>query len=119
MTPVRKLVEIGEDAYTLSFNFGSIRLAEAELGQPVFSVMKTDEPLSLNAVSAIWWSTLQAKHRMTREGADALVDKAGVDAVIEWVITGLGEYITDGKAKPEPEEKPGKAGSSRGKPRAK
>lgn len=106
MTPCKKLVEIGDRALTLNFNFGMMRLAEKELGEPIYNAFKKEPGadgaddqyrVSFDAISVIWWAALNRKHRMTREGTDALVDEAGFEVVAGWVAEGISEYFGSGK----------------------
>lgn len=114
MTPSAKTVDIGGQAYTLKFNFGMARLAERELGQSLMSAFRAEGDgqarVSLDAISAIWWASLQANHPMTRDESDELVDGAGFGAVGQWVADGLGDYFSAGSAKAGA---PGKARTKR------
>lgn len=121
MTPTTKLITVGENALTLTFNFGTMRIAEKELGEPIYSAFKKEAGadgdqyrVSFDALSAIWWAALQRKHRLTRDGADALVDEAGFEQVATWIAEGLGEYFgTSSKADPDDGE--AKAGNGAAK----
>lgn len=106
-------VEIGGQTYSLMFKFGSMRLAEQELGKPIGEVLNGGG-LGLEAISALFWAALQPNHRMTREGADNLVDLAGVEAVARWISEGISRYFGKGDSPaPEEEGKPGKAAGER------
>lgn len=104
MNPTQKNVEIGDVALTLHFNFGMMRVAEKEIGSPIFSAFKAMEAgeVSLDIISVLWWAALNRKHKMTREAADNLVDDAGMDQVAKWVMEGLTDYMGGSKAKEEP-----------------
>jgi hypothetical protein len=106
MKPFKKLVDVGDRALTLNFNFGMMRLAEKEFGEPIYSAFKKEPGadgaddqyrVSFDAISVIWWAALSRKHRMTREGTDTLVDEAGFEQVAEWVAEGISEYFGGGK----------------------
>lgn len=116
MTPCKKQVEVGDRALTLHFNFGMMRLAEKELGEPIHSAFKKEPGadgaddqyrVSFDAISVIWWAALNRKHRMTREGTDTLVDEAGFEQVAKWVAEGIREYFGGGKKADGDEAAPG------------
>ncbi|MGB3844309.1 MAG: hypothetical protein WA940_00430 [Sphingopyxis sp.] len=116
MNPTQKHVEIGDAALTLHFNFGMMRVAEKEIGSPIFSAFKAMQSgeVSLDIISVLWWAALNRKHKMTREAADNLVDDAGMDQVATWVMEGLTEYM--GGAKAEGKQEPvGNAPKSKAK----
>lgn len=129
MTPTAKFVTIGDNALTLTFNFGTMRIAEKELGEPIYSAFKKEPGaggaddqyrVSFEALSVIWWAALQRKHRMSRDGADALVDEAGLETVAAWIADGLSEYFggakkAEGDADAEPETDEPKAGNAKRK----
>lgn len=117
MTPCQKRIEIDDRAFTLNFNFTTMRMAEKELGAPIHTIFNGGQAVGFEAMSVIWWASLNRKHRMTREATDALVDEAGLEQVTKWIVEGLGEYSGGGKedgaanADPAPVE----AGSAEGK----
>lgn len=91
---VSKPVTIDGHPYTLVFKFGTLRLAEKELGESVASVFGGDgEKIGFDAVSAVFWASLQSKHMMAREAADDLIDKAGLQQVLAWVGEGVSAYF--------------------------
>lgn len=129
MTPTTKHITVGDNALTLTFNFGTMRVAEKELGEPIYSAFKKEPGaegaddqyrVSFDALSVIWWAALQRKHRLSRDGADALVDQAGFENVAAWIAEGLGEYFgaakkSDGEADADPDAGEPKAGNAKRK----
>lgn len=101
MTPTSNLIEIDGRPYTLTFNFTTARTAEKEIGQPLTKLLQKPDEIGMDAMSAIWWASLQRGHRMTREGADALIDIAGLEPVAKWVAEGLTGYFGGGKKAPD------------------
>jgi hypothetical protein len=101
-------IEIGNETYTLTFKFGTMRIAEIEIGKPIVSLTTSD--FGFDVISSLFWAVLQPKHNMTRDASDNLVDVAGVASVGTWVSDGLAAYfksdVVDGgnaKAKKKPQ----------------
>lgn len=117
---VVKNVEIGDEVYTLTAKFGTMRAAETELGTSIPKLMVDPENVGFDAMSALFWAFLQPQHRMTREGSDALVDIVGFEQVTKWVGEALSQYFKtsktevettadEGNVKPVAKKKVGKA----------
>lgn len=117
MTPCQKRIDIDDRAFTLSFNFTTMRMAEKELGAPIHTIFNGGETVGFEAMSVIWWAALNRKHRMTREATDNLVDEAGLEKVTEWIVEGLAEYSGTGSDDETPA--PAEAGSAEGKAKGK
>lgn len=88
-------VEIGGQQLRLSFKFGSMRLAEAELGRPITAELAKGE-VSLDVLSCLFWAVLQPNHRMTRDASDDLVDQAGFGTIAGWIGEGVSRYFAPG-----------------------
>ncbi len=84
--------------YRLTFKFGTMRIAEAELGKPITAELASGE-VTLAVLSCLFWAVLQPHHRMSRDGADDLVDAAGLEQVGKWIGEGLGLYFNRGVSK--------------------
>lgn len=91
-TAVTIPVKVGERSLNLVFKFGTIREAEAALGRPVTADLASGN-IGFEMISALWWAVLQPSLMITREGADDLVDEAGVEAVTGWIAEGLTRYF--------------------------
>lgn len=105
----------GHNPYRLVFKFGTMRLAEKELGKPIGQVFQSGE-VSFEALSAVFWAVLQPHHGMTREAADNLVDDAGVDAMAGWIGEGIERYFgVDVPAGAAEDSKPEKAEGGNGR----
>jgi hypothetical protein len=91
---------IAGKVYVLTFKFGSMRLAERELGRKITAVFSGLEDLGLDEVSALFWAVLQTRHAMDRDASDALIDEAGIVAVVGWIARGLADYFEPGDAEP-------------------
>jgi len=92
-----KTVDIGGSNYTLTAKFGTMRLAEGELSGTIPQIMGDVANIGFDVMSSLFWAFLQPKHRMTREGADNLVDIVGFEQVATWV----GELLSQYFGKPE------------------
>ena len=121
--PVTLPVEIGGRTFTLSFKFGTIRVFERELGVPLAEAFggKADSEddaaalaakIPLDTWSALFWAALQPAHMMTREGADDLIDAAGLEKVVDWCSRGLAAYQTENPALLDPESDAEQAGNA-------
>ncbi|ALJ14123.1 hypothetical protein [Sphingopyxis macrogoltabida] len=124
MNPTVKHVTVGDNALTLTFNFGTMCTAEKELGKPFQSLWATGEGavsgVSFDTISILWWAALQRKHRMSRDGANALVDDAGIEQVSTWLTEGMADYFgtsskADGEADADPAPDEPKAGNAKRK----
>lgn len=94
---VTRQVAIGDLPYTLVFKFGTMRLAEAELGgKSVWDVFS--EGFSAEAISAIFWAALQPGHQMIRTASDELIDTLGPKAALTEITAGLAAYFDAGSA---------------------
>jgi hypothetical protein len=107
--------EIGGQPYRLTFKFGSMRIAEVELGRPITAELASGQ-IGLDVLSCLFWAVLQPAHRMTREGSDDLIDAAGIEAVGKWIGEGLGRYFNDGELPVEGAPAQGER-EGKGKPR--
>lgn len=119
--PVSLPVEIAGRTFKLTFKFGTIRVFERELGVPLAEAFggkagSEDDAAALAAKipldtwSALFWSALQPAHMMTREGADDLIDAAGLEQVVDWCSRGLAAYQSENPALLDPEQdEPGNA----------
>lgn len=85
-------LEIGGSTYRLTFKFGTMRVAERELGRPITSELASGE-IGLDMLSALFWAVLQPSHLMTRDASDDLIDVAGVQVVAAAIAEGLGRYF--------------------------
>lgn len=106
-------VVIGVLTYRLVFKFGTMRIAERELGNPITDEL-TSGSVSLDVLSCLFWAALQPGHRMTREASDDLIDSAGIEQVGKWIGEGVTAYFGVGKPGldeqgAEPGESPGEA----------
>lgn len=121
MTPCQKRIEIDDRAFTLNFNFTTMRMAEKELGAPIHMIFNDGQAVGFEAMSVIWWAALNRKHKMTREATDTLVDEAGLGQVTTWIIEGLNEYSGTGKDEgaADADPAPADAGSAEGKGKGK
>lgn len=110
---------IAGQSLRLTFKFGTMALAERELGQPVTDALARGS-MGLDMLGCLFWAALQPAHRMTRAASDDLVDEAGIEAVAGWVGKGLAQYFggdvspDDGPApeRERGERKPGKRPAS-------
>ncbi|XUU60641.1 hypothetical protein ACRAQ6_13940 [Erythrobacter sp. HA6-11] len=115
---VTKVLEIGSTTYRMVFKFGTLRMAEKELGENIASVFSGGgEKVGFDVVNAVFWASLQPAHRVTREKADDLIDEAGLEAVMAQIAAGVAEYFGDDDAdasEHEGNDKPAKkAGKSK------
>lgn len=110
--PIVHAVQIGGIPYRLCYKFGSLRLFERELGKTlaealpltienaaVLSDAEIEAELTaragkipLEVWSALWWAVLQPHHMMTRDASDSLIDEAGPDMVVRWLLGGTAAY---------------------------
>lgn len=105
MAAVQLPVTIGERTLNLVFKFGTIRLAEQELGRPISAEMASGNA-GLDLISALFWAVLQPSLKITREGSDDLVDEAGFEQVAAWIGTGISRYFGGG-------DEPAEAGNAK------
>lgn len=110
---VQKTVEIDGGAYTLVAKFGTMRLAEKELGVSIPSLVGNIENIGFDAISGLFWAFLQPKHRITRDAADNLIDEAGFNVIVDWVGACLSDYFGGGETADE--EEAGNASKAKGK----
>lgn len=102
---IKHTVKIGDISYTLVFKFGTIRLFEQALGRPLAEALpefrdgmseaeaeKAVKSVTLDVWSSLFWAVLQPGHRMTQEGTDDLIDEAGPEQVVEWLLRGIAAY---------------------------
>lgn len=94
---VRQIMIAGV-TYTGTFKFGSVRMADEILPGGM-----DGKSGSIAKLSALFWAVLQPKHRITREGSDALIDEAGPDAVGEFIREGMAAYQGDPEDAPADE----------------
>lgn len=85
-------VRIGDADFRLTFKFGVMRLAEQELGRPITTELASGA-VGLDVLSCLFWAALQPAHPLTREGADDLIDAAGIEQVGKWIGEGVGRYF--------------------------
>lgn len=85
-------LEIGGSTYRLTFKFGTMRVAERELGRPITSELASGE-IGLDMLSALFWAVLQPSHLMTRDASDDLIDVAGLQPVATAIADGLSRYF--------------------------
>lgn len=113
-------VQIGAGTYTLTFKFGVMRVAEQELGRPFINELSAGQA-GLEVISCLFWAALRPKHAMTRDGADNLIDEAGIAQVGQWIGEGVKRYfgsadeaaeLADGDEPAKGEAKPGKTPAS-------
>lgn len=88
---VTRQVEINGTTYNLAFKFGTMRVAETEIGRSI-----ADWGGGLDVLSAVFWAALQPAHKITREGSDNLVDHIGVEALSELIADGVKAYMGGG-----------------------
>jgi hypothetical protein len=106
-----KVIEIGGNTYRLVFKFGTLRLAEKELGESIAAVFGSGgQKVGFDAISAVFWAALQPGHRVTREKSDDLIDDAGLAAVMAVITEGISAYFGASAASAEPA--PGDAGNA-------
>lgn len=99
-------LEAGGRTLNLVFKFGTMRVAERELGRPLTSALASGD-VGFDELSAIFWAALQPSLKITREASDDLVDEIGVEAVTKAVLVGVsrvfgkdpGESAAPGEAK--------------------
>jgi hypothetical protein len=88
------VIEIGGLPYRLVFKFGTLRLAEKELGESIAAVFGGGgEKVGFDAISAVFWAALQPGHRVTREKSDDMIDEAGLPKVMEVISEGISAYF--------------------------
>jgi len=98
---VMKQIDIDGSTYTLVAKFGTARLAEKEIGTSIPKMMQDVGSIGFDAISCLFWAFLQPKHRISRDGSDDLVDRAGVNQVTEWVGSCLADYFGAGESDAE------------------
>ncbi len=102
---VHKVLEIGGATYRLVFKFGTLRLAEKELGESIAAVFGGGgDKVGFDALSAVFWAALQPGHRVTREKSDDLIDEAGLPAVMAVLTEGISGYFGASAPVDEPAE---------------
>lgn len=110
---VHKAIEIGGTTYRLVFKFGTLRLAEKELGESIAAVFGGGgEKVGFDALSAVFWAALQPGHRVTREKSDDLIDEAGLSAVMTVLTEGIGAYFGASAPADETAEADGEEGNA-------
>lgn len=103
-------IDIGGMTYQTVFKFGTMRIAGAEMGKSVMKAFSNDE-ISEDEISAIWWAVLQPNHRITREGSDNLIDEAGFGDIAAHIAKGVAACYGGGDAEPAAEADAGNAPS--------
>ena len=92
-------IDIGGMTYQAVSKFGTMRIAGAEMGKSVMKAFSNDE-ISEDEISAIWWAVLQPNHRITREGSDDLIDTAGFSTIAALLAKGVAACYGGGDAEP-------------------
>lgn len=92
---VTKVLEAGGQRHELVFKFGTLRMAEAELGKPIPSI--SGENFGFDTISAVLWAVLQPRHKITREASDDLVDHYGLEVIAKTIMAGLADYMSPGE----------------------
>lgn len=124
-------VEIAGHPYRLFFDFGMQRHFERETGQridhafPFLRIGEVDPTARESAITkaadqvlnSTWctafWAALQKNHMITIEGADDLVNKAGFENVVNWVMRGIVAHLAGDPALAEEGALEGKAGNAK------
>ena len=103
---VVKTVDIGGRTYSLVAKFGTMRLAEPELGTTIPSMMQDVSTIGFDAISALFWAFLQPNHPMTRQSSDDLIDDHGYEAATVLIGELLIDYFIPNDD-PAPDEEAG------------
>lgn len=107
--PVTIPVDIDGQPHRMVFKFGTVAFFEEATGQNLFSAFpflalmgadtqdaarKAADLVEWRLWGALFWAVLQPEHRITREGAFDLIDRAGLDQVTAWCMAGLMAYAS-------------------------
>ena len=99
---VIRSIELNGATYTSKFSFMTMRLADEVLPGGL-----EGESGGVSRLSALFWASLQSKHRISRDASDNLVDELGLDAFREFMEEAMTAYkgpavsADEGNAKPE------------------
>ena len=98
MAKNEKTVTIGDENYTLCFNFMTLSTLEEETGVDLFKGM--DEGVSVSTIGTLFWAALKSKHNLTKDQAFGLIDELGFVKTGELVAEGLAAYVDTIKTQP-------------------
>ena len=89
------IAKIGDSEYALTFGMGTMMEAEEYARMSALDLVSSG---SLSHYATLFWAVLQPQHPMTRAEAVDLIDRAGINQVIEWIGKGVGGFFEGFKA---------------------
>ena len=105
---VTRAVKIAGQDFLLSFNAEMMIAAEKELNRGFFAILAGGLQ-SMNEQREIFRAALAPASEVTSEEASKLIDQAGPKVVLEWLVSGLNDYLGEPKvaAKTAPAKRAG------------
>lgn len=84
--------KIGGKNYNLLFDMAAAIDAEESAGQSLYAMMNGE--ITMATLASLFHAGLKANHPMERGEAIALIEQAGVPAVMRWVSRGVTQLMT-------------------------
>jgi hypothetical protein len=81
-------IEILGSVYRARFSFATMRMAD----EVIPGGMESNAVGAVTKLSALFWASLQAAHRITREGSDNLIDEVGLEKIKDFIGEAMSAY---------------------------